>query len=99
MARACASGTPTTTATSPKRPHRAFRALSRSSGWNRLEAAHDNLRAALSWYTQDDSGAEAELQLAEALGWFLIIQGYLFEGRDWLRRAGAQQGVWYERTR
>jgi hypothetical protein len=35
---------------------------------DRLEAEHDNLRAALSWYTQDDSGAEAELQLAEALG-------------------------------
>jgi predicted ATPase len=66
---------------------------------DRLEAEHDNLRAALSWYTQDDSGAEAELQLAEALGWFWIIQGYLFEGRDWLRRAGAQQGVWYGRTR
>src|SRR5262245_24102628 len=57
---------------------------------DRLEAEHDNLRAALSWYAQDDSDAEAELQLAEALGWFWIIQEYLFEGRDWLWHALAR---------
>src|SRR5262249_55613092 len=48
----------------------------------RLDAEHDNLRAALEW-----SGASREReivsQLVGGLGWFWFLRGYLSEGRTW----------------
>jgi non-specific serine/threonine protein kinase len=53
---------------------------------DRLEAEHDNLRAALQWSLTTESG-EAALRLSGALAWFWWCRGYLQEGRRWLARA------------
>jgi predicted ATPase/DNA-binding SARP family transcriptional activator len=56
-----------------------------------LEASHDDLRAALSWFASEGEN-EAELRLACALGRFWYIRGYLDEGLERLqgvvKRAG-----------
>jgi predicted ATPase/class 3 adenylate cyclase len=44
----------------------------------RLDADHDNLRAALDWLAVHD--ADAALELAGALGWFWLSRGLLEEG-------------------
>jgi predicted ATPase len=54
---------------------------------DRLEREHDNLRAALGWYTSEASGAEAALRLAGALAGFWVTRGSWREGREWLERA------------
>jgi predicted ATPase/class 3 adenylate cyclase len=52
----------------------------------RLEAEHDNLRAALGRILDRGEGAVA-LQLAPRLWRFWWLRGYLGEGRSWLERA------------
>ena len=49
-----------------------------------LEADMDNLRAALAWSMQEESGAAQGVRLASMLGRFWVIRGYLSEGRRWL---------------
>ncbi len=53
---------------------------------NRLEAEHDNLRAALNWLINNDTAPdiEAALRLAGSLRWFWQMHNYLSEGRQWL---------------
>jgi non-specific serine/threonine protein kinase len=53
----------------------------------RLEAEHDNLRAALSHSTPDTPHSALGLRLAAALGHFWRARGYLTEGREWLAQA------------
>jgi predicted ATPase/DNA-binding CsgD family transcriptional regulator len=54
--------------------------------FDRLEAKHDNLRAALRW-AERTGDAPIMLQLAGALYWFWYVRGHVSEGRSWLRTA------------
>ena len=53
----------------------------------RLEAEHDNMRAALAWSQAEERGAGIRLRLPLALWRFWLVRGYPAEGRQWLRRA------------
>jgi predicted ATPase/class 3 adenylate cyclase/Tfp pilus assembly protein PilF len=57
----------------------------------RLEAEHDNMRAALSWALGQEM-VELTLRLAGALWRFWWTQGYDSEGRRWLEEALAMDG-------
>jgi tetratricopeptide (TPR) repeat protein len=57
----------------------------------RLEAEHDNMRAALSWALQRKE-VELALRLGGALWWFWSMRGYYSEGRRWLEAALAMDG-------
>jgi predicted ATPase len=59
--------------------------------FDRLEAEHDNMRAALSW-TIEHEEAELALRLGGALRWFWSARGYYGEGRRWLEQALSEEG-------
>ena len=59
----------------------------------RLEADHDNFRAALTWSLADASRAESGLRVAGALGRFWNIRGHYSEGSRWLRQTLAACGT------
>jgi len=68
------------------------------STWlKRLEADHDNLRAAMQWLLEQEGTAqrrEMALRLSVALQWFWFSRGYISEGQIFLERAlGAQEGA------
>jgi non-specific serine/threonine protein kinase len=64
----------------------------RESEWSaRLEAEHDNLRAALRWAI-DRGEAESALRLGSALWRFWAVHGHLVEGLVWLEQALAPGG-------
>lgn len=50
---------------------------------DRVEADHDNLRAAIAWSdsTEDPIGKEVGLEIATALWWFWFTRGHVVEGR------------------
>jgi non-specific serine/threonine protein kinase len=54
---------------------------------SRLEADHDNLRAALRWSLQETDESDVCLRLADDLGRFWSVRGYLTEGSQWLEAA------------
>jgi predicted ATPase/class 3 adenylate cyclase len=53
----------------------------------RLEAEHDNVRAALEWCRTSESNPEYGLRLAGAMWHFWEVRGYWTEGREWLEGA------------
>jgi predicted ATPase/class 3 adenylate cyclase len=57
----------------------------------KLEAEHDNMRAALSWALERNE-AEVALRLGGALWWFWSVRGYYSEGRRWLEEGLAMEG-------
>ncbi len=71
----------------------------------RLEKEHNNLRAALGWFTKQveaDGGkeaAESALRMAGALWQFWDTHGYVSEGRSWLQKLlGLSDGTTVERA-
>ena len=53
---------------------------------DRLEAEHDNLRAAVAWLGESGDSAD-ELRMAAALWRYCSLRGHYREGRVWLERA------------
>jgi predicted ATPase/class 3 adenylate cyclase len=58
---------------------------------DRLEAEHDNMRAAIAWAVKRGSGG-FDVRLAGALARFWWIRSYLDEGKQWLQVAVARPG-------
>ncbi len=58
---------------------------------NRLDAEHDNFRAALAWSMETE--IEKGLRLAAGLDRFWTFRGHWFEQRDWLMKLLAQPGA------
>lgn len=54
---------------------------------DRLEAEHDNARAALAWGLAQPALAETAARLVIALAWFWRIRCHVLEGRTWLEQA------------
>lgn len=52
---------------------------------DRLDAEHDNVRAAMAWGMTND--ATRSLRIASSMWRFWVARGYAREGQDWLRRA------------
>jgi predicted ATPase/class 3 adenylate cyclase len=57
---------------------------------DRVEAEHDNLRAALMWSHQEPTGGDTEQRLVAALGLFWDHRGYWREKEQWLEGALAR---------
>jgi len=58
----------------------------------RLEAEHDNLRAALAWSARQPGEAETGARIAGALWPFWFARGYLSEGTRWLTSTAGRTG-------
>jgi DNA-binding CsgD family transcriptional regulator/tetratricopeptide (TPR) repeat protein len=54
--------------------------------FDRLEAEHDNLRAALGWSLEQQE-AETAARIGAGIHRFWLLRGYMSEGRSWLERA------------
>ena len=59
---------------------------------DRLEAEHDNLRLALTFWLAAEDGVEAALDMCGSLWRFWSTRGHFASGRDWLRRALERPG-------
>jgi predicted ATPase/DNA-binding SARP family transcriptional activator len=59
----------------------------------RTQLAHDNLREALRWLLDSDTGAEQALRLGSALYRFWHLRGYFSEGLQWLERVLAKSAA------
>jgi predicted ATPase/DNA-binding XRE family transcriptional regulator len=51
---------------------------------DRLQAEHDNVRAALSWVARTEAGVKEALRLAASLSMFYVVRGSVGEGRNLL---------------
>ncbi|RPI97615.1 MAG: hypothetical protein EHM39_09205, partial [Chloroflexi bacterium] len=59
----------------------------------KLEAEHDNFRAALQWTLNVDGAAQDSLSMIAHLARLWEVKGYFTEARDWLLRALRQPGA------
>jgi excisionase family DNA binding protein len=59
----------------------------------RLEAEHDNLRAAMAWSLGAPGRVGTALRLVGALHWFWYLSGHSSEGRRWLEAALTQSAA------
>jgi predicted ATPase/DNA-binding SARP family transcriptional activator len=57
----------------------------------RLETAHDDMRAALNWALRQNE-TELVLRLGGALWWFWFVGGHYSEGRSWLEEGLEMEG-------
>ncbi|MDQ4078548.1 MAG: tetratricopeptide repeat protein, partial [Chloroflexota bacterium] len=64
-----------------------------ASWLNRVEAEHDNIRAALAWSQAADDRVQLGLQLAGLLWRFWEVRGHITEGRHWLDALLAKREV------
>ena len=67
-----------------------LRSVDHLRAYDRLEADHDNARAALAWALDrpdDPSRTSLAVQLVAALSWFWYGHGHITEGRRWLEAA------------
>jgi tetratricopeptide (TPR) repeat protein len=62
----------------------------RNTWVERLDAEHDNLRAALAWSQSEEEEGETGLRLVGALHWFWYFRSYFREGEEWARSALAR---------
>ncbi|MGI8826775.1 MAG: ATP-binding protein [Chloroflexota bacterium] len=69
----------------------AFHASDQETWLQRLDAEHDNLRAALQWALDADED-EIALRLSSAVQWFWQVHESPTEGRAWLERSLARSG-------
>ncbi|HEU4321835.1 MAG TPA: tetratricopeptide repeat protein [Roseiflexaceae bacterium] len=60
-----------------------FQGAAQQTWLARLEADHDNMRAALSWMCGTGAGEDA-LRCAAAFWQFWLVRGYLSEGQSWI---------------
>jgi len=75
-----------------------LRGASESQWLERLEAEHNNLRAALAWSSAANA-TELQLRIAGALWLYWFGRGYLSEGRGWLEQALEASGNELPRAR
>ncbi|HSH82039.1 MAG TPA: LuxR C-terminal-related transcriptional regulator [Herpetosiphonaceae bacterium] len=64
----------------------ALRGPDQAAWLERLEAEHDNLRAALAWSAARGDCADQAVRLVVALLWFWVFQWQIQEGRTWCER-------------
>jgi predicted ATPase/class 3 adenylate cyclase len=62
----------------------------------RLELEHDNIRSALDWCETEPGSVEIGARIADELGWFWALRGYIREGSE---RAARLLTLAQERTR
>jgi predicted ATPase len=70
-----------------ERAERELKGPDQSVWLDRLEAEHDNFRAALEWSKSDGARSDAYLRLAGALWEFWLVRGHQREGSEWLESA------------
>jgi len=76
-----------------------FRGPELAAVLDRLEAEHDNVRAALAWSLNEEGGGHAALELVAGVWRFWEIRGYVTEGRQWVERALAASPTDLSRAR
>ncbi len=59
--------------------------------FDRLQAEHDNLRAALGWCSTSPDAVDAGCHMCATLRKYWRVRGYLTEGRQWLARLLARE--------
>ena len=73
-----------------RRGHQRLQAATQGDVVRRLDAFHDNVRAALAWSLEYANDVELGAELVLAYTQFWIVRGFLTEGRRWVDRAASR---------